>query len=231
MRWNVCKQALVLALCSFVALTFINLSDAIEKKIEEKTFTVHGVSEREVKSDFAEWKVTAKLVSDDIASSTEKLEAFKEKFLEFCKDQKIKKDECDKFEVIVKDNADVKDNEPPFKGNKDTRYSVSANIVIKSKDLDKLSEAQLKIGGHMPSFCITGSLHFYYTLPRFLRDKMVQEAFNDAQRLAKNIAKSACVKVEKVKDLFQEDFCVTQSDKSDLMKKVYVSSKVVFTIR
>ncbi|ETZ05109.1 MULTISPECIES: SIMPL domain-containing protein [Holospora] len=238
MGWKVSKKILIFVLCSFAALTFMRLFNTIKKKIEGRTFTVQGISERRVGPNSIKWKLVITLSSDDISSAMEKLENLKVKFLEFCKDQKIKKDECSQFEVTIKHSEDVEKEKFFFVKDKEARYSVSASVVVESKDVNRILDARYKIRDNIIPLCLYRDyLVLSYARSSALRNEMSQEAFRNAQKIAEKIAEGACVKVENFELEFDFWSCTSRSidevcdEPIHQIRKVRVISNVVFSVQ
>ncbi|WP_040458126.1 SIMPL domain-containing protein [Holospora obtusa] len=241
MKTDIFKQLIFTVLCIFASLTFSNLSTQIGQKLSEKVLTVRGVSEKEVRSDLVSWKTSSFLLSNDTVEAIGKLEEFKKKFFDFCKEHKIDDADPNRYQVEIEDNWKNYYKEL----DKRPRYSVTLSIYVDSKEVEKIRDAKLKLTSALSSFPISSSLSFFYTNFSPIRDKMVQESFEDAQKAANCIAKSAGVKLEKVKTVTQGLFTITDSEKSsyfnthatgdyqsgNLVKTIRTVSTVTFVIR
>ena len=113
-------------------------------KIEDRTVSVKGFSEREVKSDLAVWVIQTRMANNDLMEGSRAIEAARNKVISFLLQNGIKQEEITVEGIVVIDKkAQQYDN---FQGGNIFRYLITQNYQIRSNNVDLIQKVSRMTG-------------------------------------------------------------------------------------
>lgn len=243
------KRSLFAALCITGTFVLAHVGWQFLERSNEGTFKVRGIAERVVKADRVVWFVSSDFLDNRIEDALKSAQAVKAQFIEFCEKEGIEKDFKPEFtQISVTDswasNLDRYRSGPlPAEqdSQKNSRYKVTLRLVVESRDVDKICQADAKLALSIPSVALNGDVNYYYTKFDELREIMSQESFQSALKIANALSKTSKMRVGRVKDLSQGLFTISTpnnptsendwSEKSSIIKIIRTVSSVTFTAR
>lgn len=216
-------------------------------KNEDRSVSVKGFSEREVKADLAVWLIQARIANNDLETGSQEIEAAKNKIVDFLLQNQIKQDEIILEGIMVTDKkAQEYDN---FQQNLAFRYLITQNFQIRSNNVDLIQKVSRMTGellgvGVVISNTNYGSpLQFYFTKLNEIKPEMIIEATQNARKAAEQFASENDSKLGRLKKATQGLFTIVDRTASlsggeggymqgsnDLFKKVRVVISAEYSI-
>jgi uncharacterized protein len=222
-------------------------------KKEDRSISVKGFSEREVKSDMAVWTIECSIGNDDLIIGSRLIDDTKNKVMAFLTKNGIKNDE-----IILKDLS-VNDRKAQefinYNSKENFRFIISKIIQVRSFNVDNLQKVSrmtddlLKIGIALNNRVNYGSnasgLRYYYTKLNEIKPSMLTEATKNAKSAAIQFANESNSKLGKLKKANQGLFTIVDRDEylsnssdgaympesvHDIYKKVRVVINVEYSI-
>lgn len=162
-------------------------------KTEDRSVSVKGFSEREVKADLAVWIIQTRIADNDLMEGSRAVEIAKNKVIGFLLQNQIKQDEIIIEGVGVLDKkAQQYDN---FQQGNAFRYLITQNLQIRSKNVDLIQKVSrmtgelLQVGVFLSSSDYGNPLQFYFTKLNDIKPEMITEATQNARKAAEQFAK------------------------------------------
>jgi hypothetical protein len=211
---------IVLAILAGLVLNGMFIVRALERfRREDRSISVKGFSEREVKADFAVWTIKTRITTNDIIAGSKDIEANKTKIIEFLLENGIKKDE------IRQQNLSVNDKLARDYGNSDIgayRYIIENSIQVRTSNVDtiqrvsKMTDKLLKAGVVISnSEEYNPSVQFLFTKLNDIKPEMLSEATKNARKAAMEFTKESKVKLGALKKANQGLFTIMDRDASN----------------
>lgn len=240
-----------LAIFLGLAINGMILGRAIERfKKEDRTISVKGFSEREVKSDLAVWTIKTRVADNDLAAGSIAIEEVKMKVIAFLKEKGIKDDEIIQKDLLVNDKKaqeyDVSNAVNTYRFIIDNIILVRSNQVENIEKVSRMTDELLKRGVLISNRDeYNGAVRYYYTKLNDIKPEMLTDATKNAKNAAIQFAKESNSKIGKLKKASQGLFSVIDRDESlsgpadaqmyasgtnDLVKKVRVVVSVDYSI-
>ena len=114
-------------------------------KAEDRSVSVKGFSEREVKADLAVWIIQTRMANNDLMEGSKAIEEAKNKVIAFLLQNQIQQDEIIVEGIVVTDKkAQQYDN---FQQGIAFRYLITQNFQIRSNNVDLLQKVSRMTGG------------------------------------------------------------------------------------
>lgn len=244
-KFNSIIVACILAVGLIVAGYLIGKS--IERfRLEDRSISVKGLAEKEVKSDLAIWQIQTKVTTNDMIEGSRHIEENKSKIIDFLKSNGFADDE------IVVQNSKVTDKLARDYGSENIgvfRYIIENTIQVRTENVDivnkvsKQTDKLLKMG-----VLITDSyntVQYLYTGLNSIKPQMLAEATQNAKKAAEEFTKESDVKLDKLRKAGQGLFSIVDRDYSimqatsggyydavnDLYKNVRVVVSVEYSIK
>jgi uncharacterized protein len=188
-----------------------------QTKLGEHYVTVKGLVERSVKSDLAIWSISFRSSGDDFKTVLAAGESQKQIVLGFLKKQGIREDD------IAISPPNVLDREAQEFGSvqgRQSRYVLTQNIVVTSKDVDRIAAANQRIGDLLQQGVILGGgqgvggsqLSFKFNGLNSIKPDMITEATKNARAAAERFAQDAGAKVGSIRQANQGSFSISAAD-------------------
>jgi hypothetical protein len=216
---------------------------------EDRSISVKGFSEREVKSDLAVWALKVSIPSDNLGQGSAEVENAKNKIMSFLVKNGIAEAEISQKEMQV---ADRKANEynPNVAG---PRFIITKTILVRSSNVDnifkvsQMTDELVRAGVVMSSQSDwqNSGVSFVYTDLNSIKPDMLAEATRSAKKAAEEFCKESGTDLGKLKKATQGLFTIvdrddvnsSQSDggyyssgRKDVYKKVRVVVSVEYSI-
>lgn len=216
-------------------------------KIEDRTVSVKGFSEREVKSDLAVWVIQTRMANNDLMEGSRAIEAARNKVIAFLLQNEIKQEEITVEGIVVTDKkAQQYDN---FQGGNTFRYLITQNYQIRSNNVDLIQKVSrmtgelLQVGVFLSNSDYGNPLQFYFTKLNDIKPEMITEATQNARKAAAQFAGENNSKLGQLKKANQGLFTIVDRTESlsggeggyasgtnDLFKKVRVVISAEYSI-
>jgi len=216
-------------------------------KNEDRSVSVKGFSEREVKADLAVWIIQTRMANNDLMEGSRAIEVAKNKVIDFLLQNQIKQDEIIVEGVGVLDKkAQQYDN---FQQGNAFRYLITQNLQIRSNNVDLIQNVSrmtgelLQVGVFLSSSDYGNPLQFYFTKLNDIKPEMITEATKNARKAAEQFASENNSKLGQLKKANQGLFTIVDrtaslsggeggyaSGTNDLFKKVRVVISAEYSI-
>ncbi len=246
------KKYIVIAVAMIIAFLIHGLfvGRAITRfKKEDRSISVKGFSEKEVKSNMAVWTIKIRITTNDLTEGSKEIEDLKNKVIQFLLKNQITSDELVQKELNVNDKlAQDYGNDNVFK----YRYIIENVMQVRSTNVDniqkisRMTDELLKAGVVVSSNQeYNPSVKYMYTKLNEIKTAMLSEATLNAKGAALEFAKNNEVSLGKLKRANQglftisdrDDAMVSQSDANgyelnvnDVFKRVRVVINVEYSI-
>lgn len=220
---------------------------ALERfRVEERTISVKGLAEREVKADMAVWTLQTKITTNDLVEGSRHIELNQAKIIDFLKSNGIQDDE------IFPQNSNVSDKLAREYGTENIgmfRYIIEKSVQVRTNNVDvvaavsKQTDKLMKVGVLITDNYNT--LQYLYTGLNDIKPEMLSEATQNAKLAALEFTKESDVKLGKLKRASQGLFTIVDRDYSimspnygsysdavyDVYKKVRVVVSVDYSVK
>lgn len=216
-----------------------------QTKLGEHYVTVKGLEERIVKSDLAIWSISFRASGDDFKTVLAQGESQKQSVLNFLKKEQVRDNE------ITIDPPSVLDREAQEYGSmqgRQSRYILTQNIVVTSKDVDQIAAANQRIGDLLKQGVILASqggsgshVSYKFNGLNSIKPDMITAATKNARAAAERFAQDSGAKVGSIRQANQGVFSISAADSvgspgggmynsadSSIMKKVRVVSTIEY---
>jgi hypothetical protein len=248
------KKFGVIVLVAFISGLAINgliLGRALERfKKEDRTISVKGFSEREVRSDLAVWTIKTRIADNDLAAGSKAMDEARNKVVAFLLENGINKEEIIQKDLIVNDKkAQEWDNSNvvnSFRFLIDNVIQVRTSQVEIIERVSRMTDELLKRGVLVSNRNeYQGAVRYYYTKLNEIKPEMLTDATKNAKKAAEQFASESNTAIGKLKKANQGLFTVLDRDESlagnadgggynpgvnDLVKKVRVVVSVEYSI-
>lgn len=199
----------------------------------ERTVSVKGLCEKEVKADKVIWPLVYKVVGNDMDVVYKGIESEKSSIIEFLKKGDIRADEISVSLPSVSD----KFSENYVDVNRVYRYVASCTITVCSQDVDKVlavmnRQGELLAKGIVLSTEWDSKPQFTFEGLNAIKPEMIEEATKNARAAADKFAKDSDSKLGKIKTANQGQFSITDRDSNTPQeKKVRVVTSIEYYLK
>ena len=237
-----------IALVISFGISSIFLGRSLQRfKAEDRSVSVKGFSEREVKADLAVWVIQTRMANNDLMEGSRTIEEAKNKVINFLLQNQIKQDEIIVEGIVVTDKkAQQYDN---FQQGVAFRYLITQNFQIRSNNVDLIQKVSrmtgelLQVGVFLSNSNYGNPLQFYFTKLNDIKPEMITEATKNARKAAQQFASENDSKLGRLKKANQGLFSIVDrtaslsggeggfaSGTNDLFKKVRVVISAEYSI-
>jgi hypothetical protein len=243
------KLILSVALVASAALGGMMVGRSIERfNREDRTISVKGFAEREVKADLAIWTLKVAVPSDNLGQGSAEIETAKNKIITFLTRNGITVEEISQKEIQVADR-NANEYNPNVNG---PRFILSKSIVVRSVNVDnifkvsQMTDELVRAGVVMSSQpeWQNGGVSFVFTGLNTIKPDMLAEATQNAKKAAEEFCKQSGTELGKLKKATQGFFSIVDRDdvnasqgdggyssgRKDVFKKVRVVVSVEYSI-
>ncbi len=220
MKDNTKITVIVVAILAGLAINGIYIGRSLQRfKRDDRTISVKGFSEREVKADFAVWTIKTRITTNDIIAGSKEIESNKNKIVDFLIKKGISAKE------IIQQNLSVTDKLARDYGNTDIggyRYIIENSIQVRTENVDtvqrvsKMTDELLKAGVVISnSDDYNPSVQYLFTKLNDIKPEMLSEATANARKAAVEFTKESKVKLGSLKKANQGLFSIMDRDASN----------------
>lgn len=216
-------SAFILSIGIFGAGYTIGKSLYLIKKMN-RSVTVKGLAEQDVKSDLGIWEISYREVGNDLQQLDQRLQHDQELVIAFLKQQGFSDDEINRTPLKVEDRLANIYNQSNNQNVNEQRYVVTAGTRIRSNKVDliqktlQLTDRLLQQG--VPLAFDVSSLSpnpsYYYMQLDSVRPQMLAEATKSARTIAEQFAKDSQSKIVGIQHASQGVFQIMGRDTSTM---------------
>jgi uncharacterized protein len=232
------------------ALNAVIMGRALQRfRKEDRTISVKGFSEREVKSDLAVWTIQCRVAGNDILEGSRQIDEAGNKIAEFLIRNGISREEIIQKDLAVNDR--MAQEYMNFEAQGNFRYIIDKVIQVRSFNVEKVQQVSgmtddlLKAGVYINNRNMYGgAVRYYYTGLNEIKPDMLIEATRNAHLAASQFTGESNVRLGKLKRATQGLFSIVDRDESlnlgdggqygsntmDIYKKVRVVVSVDYSI-
>ncbi len=216
-------------------------------KAEDRSVSVKGFAEREVKADLAVWIIQARMANNDLMEGSQAIEMARKKIIAFMLQNQIKEEEIIVEGIGVTDKkAQQYDN---YQQGNAFRYLITQNFQIRSNNVDLIQKVSrmtgelLQVGVFLSNSDYGNPLQFYFTKLNEIKPEMITEATQNARKAAQQFASENNSELGRLKKATQGLFSIVDrtaslsggeggyaSGTNDLFKKVRVVISAEYSI-
>jgi hypothetical protein len=234
MKNNILAAA-VLGLCLAVGLivggSYLK-SAAIQWKSAERSVTVKGLAEREVRADLALWPLHFTVTGDELSTVQQQVNRQADIIRRFLTDAGFKP------ESITTTSPQVTDRYANSYGNQrpPTRYSAETTVLVRTPKIDRVKQAMPRVGelvslGVVLSPNYEYRTEFLFTDLETIKPEMIAQATADARKAARQFAEDSGSKLGAIRSASQGYFSIQDLDSyTPDIKKVRVVTTIDYTL-
>lgn len=188
-----------------------------------KSITVKGLTERDVKSDLGIWEIDYREIGDNLGDLNKRLQNDQSQIIEFLKKRGFKPEEMALQPIKLEDklaNAYQANNTPAALAQ---RYILTAGIRVRTEQVDLIQAANQALGNLLElgiSIVDSGSISpnpsYYYTKLDAIRPNMMADATKSARLVAEQFAKDSNIQLVGIQKASQGVFQIMGRDTSTL---------------
>ena len=209
-----------------------------QSQIENRSVTVKGLAEMNVKADLAIWKIKFKTTGNDLGELQHKINADQKNILAYLQKKGFKNEEI----IVGRMNTnDLMTN--PYRDAKaaDSRYILDQTITVRSAQVDQTENALQEIGSLVAQGIIfdnqdyNSPVSYLFTGLNTVKPQMLEQATQNAKQAAEEFAKSSGSVVGKIKTANQGVFSILPreqipgaSETEQIEKTIRVVSTIVY---
>lgn len=209
-------------------------STLINIKAMDRTVTVKGLAEKEVKANIAIWPIQFNQVDNDLPSLYKSMQAKTDIIVQFLHKQGF----TDSDITISQPSIDDRQAQGYDSGNIKFRYSAQVTISLYTSKVDLLLATQNKMvqlvkdGIAISNQSYGARPEFLYTGLNSIKPQMVQAATQNAREVALKFAKDSDSSLGKIKTASQGQFSISPRDSNTpYIKKVRVVSTLTYYLK
>jgi len=200
-------------------------------KLYDRTVTVKGLCERQVKADNVIWPISFKLGGNDLPSLYRSTNEMNAKVEDYLVSAGINKDEITVNVPTIEDNRATS-----YNNNATYNYIMTSVVTVCSSEVDKVSELQGRIGDLIEKGVPVGTGNSWENKTEYsfsglneIKPEMIEEATSNARAAASKFAKDSNSRIGKIKTASQGQFTIEDRDSNTpYLKNVRVVTKVVY---
>lgn len=200
-------------------------------KLYDRTVTVKGLCERQVKADNVIWPISFKLGGNDLSTLYRSTNEMNAKVSEFLTSAGINKDEITVNVPTIEDNRATS-----YNSNATFNYVMTSVVTVCSSDVDLVSSLEGRIGELIEKGVPVGTGNSWENRTEYsfsglndIKPEMIEEATANARAAATKFAKDSNSRIGKIKTASQGQFSIEDRDSNTpYLKNVRVVTSVVY---
>ena len=208
-------------------------------KMDDRTVSVKGLSERDVKSDLALWTIRFQAADNDILTAKKQIETQQDAIQAFLLKAGFTADEILVQGLTMQDAYAESYRE---KSTISARYTLTQTLLVRTEKVDQVQQAYPDIGELVSSgvnFAAYGNAVAYaYTKLNDIKPAMLKEATVNAKAAADEFARNSGAQVGAIRRANQGVFSITareqntdQPESAQIDKKVRVVSTIEYFLK
>ncbi|MGL4308117.1 SIMPL domain-containing protein [Cetobacterium sp. SF1] len=224
---------IVLGIFIFLGLSFAGYTlgnSFLKIKEMNRTVSVKGLAEREVKADIVLWPIDFRVTGNNLEELYNSLEDSSNKIVEFLEKNGISKDEITISAPSIEDKALYQEE-----SKLNFRYVATETVTVYSSKVDLVYNLTSKIGELVKENVAINNnqygngVDYLYTGLNSIKPSMIEEATTNAREVAEKFAKDSKSSLGKIKSANQGQFVIENRDQHNpQIKKVRVVSTVEY---
>lgn len=226
-------SAVIIGASLIIAASMLPLSVAKLKSFD-RTVTVKGLCEREVKADKVIWPLSYKVVGDDLQDLLRETEKCNATIRTFLTEGGIPADQITFSSPVISDKyADEYGN-----NNRVNRYIVTNVVTVCSDQVDDVLKLQasssdlLKHGVPLVANSWENQVEFAYEALNDIKPEMIEEATANAREAAQKFAQDSGSHIGKILTATQGTFSINDRDaNTPYIKRVRVVTNVTYYLK
>lgn len=201
---------------------------------KDRSVTVKGLAETEVKADKVTWPIVSKEVGNDLPTLYEKINEKNSMIKRFLLNNHIKAEDIEVNAPSVVDLTAERwsNNDNPY------RYNITSVITVTSKDVDIVRGLIARQGELLQQgiAIVVGDYDnqttYEYVSFQSMKPKLMQEAIQNAQNTAAQFATNSKSKLDKIIKADQGQFSIESRDNNTpYIKKVRVVTTITYSLK
>lgn len=222
------SAALVLA---SIILGCCAVSAVKRAKSYERTVSVKGLCEKEVKADRVIWPLTYKIGGNDLSYLNKSIKENNKIIIEWLKSNGIKAEE------ITQSAPDITDNRANgYSYDRAYNYVVSSAVTVCTGNVDQVIDLESRLDELIDKGVPVGTgdswehrTEYSFNALNDIKPAMIEEATVNAREVAEKFAKDSNSKLGKIKTANQGQFSITDRDQNTpYIKNVRVVTNVIY---
>jgi uncharacterized protein len=186
---------------------------------EDRSISVKGFSEREVKANFAVWTIKTRITTNNVIEGSREIEANKNKIIDFLLSNGIKKEEVSQQDLSVNDKLAREYTDSDIGA---YRYIIENSIQVRTANVDtiqhvsRMTDMLLKAGVVVSTTNdYNPSVQYLFTGLNDIKPAMLSEATQNARKAADEFTRESSVKLGALKKASQGLFTIIDRDVSN----------------
>lgn len=203
----------------------------LDMKALERTVTVKGLAEREVAANIAIWPIQFRLVDNNLSALYQDAQDKTDKLVSYLSKQGFEQDEISLSLPSVEDRQAQGYVDPNVR----YRYAATVTVSIYTKQIDKMLATRANImtlaqeGIAISSQSYDSRTEFLFTELNSIKPAMIQDATQNARKVAEKFATDSQSKLGKIKRASQGQFSISDRDsKTPHIKRVRIVSTLTY---
>lgn len=197
---------------------------------KDRAVTVKGLATREVKADYAVWPIQFTLNGNDLKSLYENEGKWAEEIKKWMMDKGFEANDIRHGKRSIFDNwENYYEHKPEY------RYTLTASVVISTKDVDRVVATQDCLDEIMKKGLLVKTneweLDYQYNGLNELKPEMVEEATKNARVVAQKFAEDADCSLGSIRRASQGQFSIDTDQYQPWMKHVRVVTTVDYYLK
>lgn len=203
----------------------------LDMKALERTVTVKGLAEREVAANIAIWPIQFRLVDNNLSALYQDAQDKTDKLVSYLSKQGFEQNEISLSLPSVEDRQAQGYVDPNVR----YRYAATVTVSIYTKQIDKMLATRANImtlaqeGIAISSQSYESRTEFLFTELNSIKPAMIQDATQNARKVAEKFATDSQSKLGKIKRASQGQFSISDRDsKTPHIKRVRIVSTLTY---
>ncbi len=189
----------------------------------DRTVTVKGLCEKEVKANKAIWPITFRLASDNLTELTANMDKYEKTIIDYLKKGGISNDEITVNVPVISDKLATEWN-----SDRKMRYVSKCSITVCTKNVDAVLRLNSNVSELLKKGIILGSSDYtndssatyIFDGLNDIKPEMIHEATANARIAAEQFATDSGSKIGKIKTASQGTFSIVQRDENTPQIKI-----------
>lgn len=201
----------------------------VHARMGDRYVTVKGLSEREVESDLALWRIRFVATSNDLAEAQARITADARKVMEFLAGAGLASEEVEIQSLEVTDLL----AQPYRSGPLESRFIVAQTLLVRSSAVDRITAASQGIGALVEAGVVLSSEGpgqgplYLFTRLNDVKPDMIAEATRRAREAAEQFAADSGSRIAGIRRASQGLFQILPRDKAPGLEEARQRSKTV----
>ncbi len=202
-------------------------------KLLDRSVTVKGLAEKEVKANVAVWPIDISFVNNNLKALNAEIEKQKQEVLSFYQKYEFADNEISIAVPIIRDNEAL-----TYNNNSAFRFTAKLECTVRTDDIGKMkkaisnSQVLLEKGILISPKNQWQPVRYFYTKLNDIKPEMIEQATKKAKEVALKFAQDSDSKLGKIKSANQGQFSISDLDaNTPEIKKVRVVTTVNYYLR